>query len=386
MALSHVNSIKNKAQKLGEKLRSDLRKRLLIHIYHGQYYIKASRALGSLLAHITGYLNSMSKSKKQINLCFCCSTLHVVCNIADPLLDKKNAIFFFTFYAGNLKGFIKKLGYSTYSASGFWPVMVIVSNIFKGNRLTIWIPHLSPVDFSFFAQALIHKLKRYQVVKYIDDGMAFASRDTLIYRKNYISVGEGIYSWDFTLNISMLGFPNTITRSYFDKAIDVVASSNPSLISEGLTQLRLASSNKTGKQIKIILASKLLDEETCMKDVREDDIQSYCYYIPHYNGIKNSKRFSLEFPLLRLSMPEFGMLGIAGSVSCKIYFGVTATAIFFTELLIRSRYSKPVDLCFVGKENCETIYMSEVKYFRKVLTLYQSHPALEEKGIRILFK
>lgn len=247
------------------------------------------------------------------------------------MISPNNSIFIYAFYAARLCEFVKSLGFKVHSAlgfSGYRPVVVMLEHVLQGRRLTIWIPHLSPLDFSAFTQTLISSLEAYQIVKRIDDGMGFVSRDTLIYRNNYISTRELIYSWDFTPDLARLGFHNTITRSLFGRAVDVVASSNPSLMCEGLPQIEPSVANRPGKQIRLILVSKLLDEDVCMKPIKENDVQACCFYIPHYNAAKHSRQFSLKFPSIQLGMPEFGLLGIAEVFSCTIYFGITATAIF----------------------------------------------------------
>ena len=340
-------------------------------------------AAGWILAQGIGRLNRRRQSNQSTSICFCCSTLHAICNIADPLMTETNTVFFYTLYASHLYEFIRRLGFKAFGSSDWRVGLVLLSEAARGNQIVIWIPHLSPLDYSHFVRSLILGLTAFQSVKHIDDGMGFVSNETHIYRIGYLSGSELIHSWDFLPMPSKVGFPATLNRSQFRHALEVVRLRNPSLISQGLARIREISAAQTCTHVNLILAAKLLDADLCLRQLGQSDQPSQTLYIPHYNAVKNDSRLAILFPNLNLAIPEFGLLGIAEVMPSRIFFGVTSSAIFLIELLLRVDTSQAVEFVFVGTQHCNDAHAREVIMFRELLSHYQGQRALKEKDIHI---
>ncbi len=337
-----------------------------------------------ILAQAVGRLNRRKEWSQATNVCFCISTLHAMCSVASSTATEANTIFFYTPYSKRLHGFISKLGFRVYCVSDYRVSMLLLSEVFYGKKVIAWIPHASPLGFSPFVRRLILTLDSLLSVKYIDDGMGFISRNTLVYRMGYIRRDEQIHSWNFLSSPTKAGFPATVSRSQFQRALEVIRSHNPSLISQGMKRIRGLSASKAGCPVNLILGSKLLDADLCFRHVEQNDPRRQTYYVPHYNVTKNYPVIALRFPSVDLEMPEFGLLGIAEAVSCRIYFGVTISIVFLIELLLRNDSSRAVEFVFVGERCCQGPHGEELIDFRRLLNHYQAQKALRDKGINIL--
>jgi hypothetical protein len=351
-------------------------------------YVKTEMQQGNfaawILAQAIGRANQRSRLSKTKNLCFCYSTLHAIQNIADPHKKRQNTCFFPGIFAHSLLGFVDSLGFRSAPSTGANVLIFIIANACRGYRITVWIPHLGPEDLTPFVRRLIGELDGFQSVQYIDDGMGFLSRDTLIYQRGYISSTAQIHSWDFMALPSEAGFPPTAVRSHFQRAIEVVRTTYPFLLNQGLRQLGQQMHQKGEIPVSLVLSSKLIDVDFCLRSLVLCYPPCQAFYIPHYNASKNHSQLDLTLHKLPLEMPEFGLLGIAEQLPCRIFFGLTSSIVILIEMLLRLNSRVDVVLVYAGHDGRQDTCSGQLMHFKKLLIHYQQLSAVREKGINIV--
>ena len=186
--------------------------------------------------------------------------------------------------------------------------MLLLSEAFHGKKVIVWVPHTSPLGLSPFVRRLILTLDSLLSVKYIDDGMGFISRETLIYRMGYIRRHVQIHSWDFLSSPTTAGFPATVSRSQFQRALELVKFRHPSLISQGVKGIRQFSAEKASSPVNLILASMLLDPHLYLSDIEHSHPPCQTYYAPHYHDGKTIQSLPLDFPALILTCHSLACL------------------------------------------------------------------------------
>ncbi|MFN9932805.1 MAG: hypothetical protein ACK55R_07580, partial [Cyanobacteriota bacterium] len=154
--------------------------------------------------------------------------------------------------------------------------------------------------------------------------------------------------------------------------------------SELLSKLRADKADAPLIPINSVLASKLLDVDFCLSKLNSQESLSRSFYIPHYDPAKNIEQVSSTLPSLKLDMPEFGLLGIAEHLPCRVFFGLTSSIIILVELLLRRNSSHNFELVFAGQESCQNSRHEELMRFKSLLSRYSGHVELRHHNISIV--
>lgn len=346
--------------------------------------LKQGKFAGWILAQGIGRINQASRHGKIVNLCFCISTIHLVQNISDPYITRENTYFFAGYFSQNVLRIAEKLGFRSDLLSGSRVLTFLIAHVCRGHRFMLWIPHLGVEDYTPFVRSFIGELYAFQSVQYIDDGMGFLSRDTLIYQRGYIPSFARIYSWDFMALPSDAGLPLTTKRSHFQRAIEVARTAYSFLLDQGLNQVSQHMQLRHGIPVEIVLSSKLLDVDFCLRNLVQCYPPYQAFYIPHYNGNKNYEQLASTLHNLSLEIPELGLLGIAEHLPCRIFFGVTSSIVILIEMLLRLNSTVHVELIYAGHDDRQDAHSSELMCFKKLLIHYQQLDVVREKCIDIV--
>jgi len=360
-----------------------LRNKLHRRIAYVKMEVKQGNVAAWILAQALGRLNKATSSHQTMNLCFCFSTLHVIQNLAASSLTQKDTCLFYGIFSRHLSGFIRKLEFQSLCASDTKVILVLFAQAWRGKRFAVWIPHLAP-HYTPFVRRLLRELCAHECVYYIDDGFGFLSRDTYLFQMNYIPANAVIHSWDFTGPHPEAGFPAIVQRSRFSQALSIVQERCPNLLNQGLSKLRADKADAPLIPINFVLASKLLDVDFCLSKLNSQETLSRSFYIPHYDPAKNIEQVSSTLPSLKLDMPEFGLLGIAEHLPCRVFFGLTSSIIILLELLLCRNSSHSFELVFAGQESCQNPRHEELMRFKSLLSRYSGHVELRHHNISIV--
>jgi hypothetical protein len=363
----------------------------LRHILQKSYEsLKREMALVSftpwIFAQGLGRINLFCRSSKVFNICLCYSPIHVLINIADPSVTSQGTFFFPGIFASRLIAVVEALGFNSEPLSNQSFILALVSSVSRGHRFIVWVPHLGPDDLPPFVRQVIRELEPLQAVRYIDDGFGFLARDTLIYEKKYISPDATIYSWDFKVPLSEMGMPPVVVRSCFQRAIKIVMTTYPYLLNQGLGQISCQMQQKCPTPVSIVLASKLLDVDFCLRKIASCAKSCQSFYVPHYNVLKNYAPLARALASLPLEVPEFGLLGIALSMPCRIFFGLTSSIIILIELLLRFDFAHSVELVYAVDRLRTDPRSSQLDSFNTILTRYQKLDGFRHRSINIVFE
>jgi hypothetical protein len=136
--------------------------------------------------------------------------------------------------------------------------------------------------------------------------------------------------------------------------------------------------------VSLVLSSKLIDVDFCLRSLVLCYPPCQAFYIPHYNASKNHSQLDLTLHKLPLEMPEFGLLGIAEQLPCRIFFGLTSSIVILIEMLLRLNSRVDVVLVYAGHDGRQDTCSGQLIHFKKLLIHYQQLSAVREKGINIV--
>lgn len=321
-----------------------------------------------------------------LHLCCCCSTQHIVANLADPALAAQPTILIPSLRATHLHAFAGRLGRRCLPPCSAAVPGILVLWVLCGGRIKAWVPHLCPLEFPARLLRVLREMERFAALSYFDDGLGAVSRQVAIYREGWLPRDAPIHSWDHWSRPAAAGFPATLHRSSFGRALRLVESRDPSLCRQGLPPLQrhgLAPPRQGfwPERVTVVLASRHLDAERCLRLSGATNGRLPAFYVPHYRPEKNDPELMKTLSPLPMEMPEFGLLGLVQSVPCQIFFGVSSTVVFLMELLFRVPKRLPVQLVFCPVDAGALGCADELQAFRRLMNHYQSLAIFSAKGL-----
>lgn len=320
--------------------------------------------------------------RRVLQLFFCCSTWHLIANVADPALTGSAAIIVRSVHATHLRGLARRFQLPIIAPRGSVVAAILILWVLSGGVVNVWLPHLSPSDFpGHFLRSFLSSLEAQGVARFFDDGLGFFTRESHIYRQGWIARNATLHSWDYSLNEFMARECSRLRRrSSFARALALVQSHAPSLFQASGAEIPCCDA---GARLNIFLASRCLDFSVCSPILRSINGPESTCYVPHYNVDKNDRRMMTRLPLLRFELPEFGLLAMAQRTSLRLYFGITSTAINLLELILRSDLGYRLECVFPIGTSPDHAANQDAMAFAALLGRYKKLELLSARGVDI---
>ena len=245
------------------------------------------------------------------------------------------------------------LNYSIYSYSGL--LRHILLSLVRGQRVSIFVPHISTAITDADGVRLLWRLYSLGLVHFYDDGMTAISSRTILYRDGFLPQGAPVdalnYHWCSPSRVGTFSDLSLAHRALLRafSGVDLPGiDSVEAFAHDGEARSRFSSESGVTT---IVLASKWMDYDALNAELLGSRVNpSDAIYIPHYNAIKDSPVLMATCTVRRCYFPELFLSRLFEIQRCRLYYGVTSTAIYICELLHRGELS-PFEPIFISSRS-----------------------------------
>lgn len=287
----------------------------------------------------------------EYHIWLCASKIHILFAVTRSSEVSKKYIFLSPNCPST--GFPSNFGisYVRYSFSGL--LSCIVAALVRGQKVSVFVPHISFAIADGRGARLLWQLNALGLLRFYDDGMSVISSCTILHKSGFLPPNASVDAWNYhwrsmscrgaTVDLSLAN--RALVKAFPDIDLPCIDTKRPTTVHDRGTRLFFADQSGVAS---IILASNWIDYDALNTALRRSRVDPEdVVYIPHYNPMKNSQAWMATCSVQHCYLPELFLTRLFEKQRCRLYFGVTSTAVYLCELLHRGEIF-PFEPIFVG--------------------------------------
>jgi len=295
-------------------------------------------------------VRGQTRYTEEYHLWFCASRIHILFAATRSSQVLRKHVFLAphcpkTGFANNLG-----LNYSPYTYRGLWSR--ILGACIRREKIVVFLPHISLAIADRQGVQLLWLLSAMGAIRFYDDGMSAISSHTVLHQSGFLPPRALIDAWDYPwLSPNRIGSTVDLSLAHRKLASSFPEMDLPYLDLLAPPSLHAGAGLTPAMQpdiLSIVLASNWIDHDFVHTELHRTGVElAEVVYIPHYNSTKNSQILMNACNVQKCFVPELFLARLFELRRCRLYFGVTSTAVYLCELMSRGELP-PFEAIFVG--------------------------------------
>jgi hypothetical protein len=334
-----------------------------------------TKVVAKVITRSMGLIERRSlRGTQEFHLWFCASKIHILFAATRSADTRRKHIFLIS--VSPQTDFSERLGVSFSRYSYLLFCYRILFEFILGTRIVVFVPHISPAVADSDGKGLLWRLYSRGLLRFYDDGITALSDQTYLHQGGMIPPGQPVDVWDYPF-LSRRPNGSAVSLSAAHRILLKAFQDSKDIFDDCLSFLPGAAFpnpvTAESEMLVIVLSSSWLDHEVMEAHLSHGSFEpSQAVYIPHYNPNKNSQWLIDHCKLVNCEFPELFLARCIEVRPCRLYFGVTSTALYLCELARRGDVL-PFEAVFIGRLSLAEKHGrgQEYKDFVQALSNYQ---------------